>query len=149
MANDLKRTLMHAPNAVVGWLIGRFGWTPGGAELLDVRGRTSGVIRTVPVNPLEFEGSRYLVAPRGETQWVRNLRVAGEGALRVGDRTHAFEVVRELADDEKPPVLRAYLDRWYWQVSGQFDVPKNATLDQLASITQNHPVFEILAKERA
>lgn len=149
MANDLKRTLAHAPNVAIGWVIGQFGWSPGGAELLDVRGRTSGEIRTVPVNPLELDGGRYLVAPRGETQWVRNLRVAGEGALRVGNRKDTFEVVRELTDDEKPPILRAYLDRWYWQVSGQFDVPKNATLDQLAGIASNHPVFEIRANKGA
>lgn len=149
MANDLKRTLMNAPNAVVGWVIGRLGRSPGGAELLDVRGRTSGVVRTVPVNPLELDGRRYLVAPRGETQWVKNLRVVREGVLRVGQRRDEFEVARELPDDEKAPILRAYLDRWYWQVSRQFGVPKDATLDQLSAIAQNHPVFEIREQTRA
>lgn len=149
MATNLKQTLIQAPNAVVGWVIGRLGWSPGGAQLLEVRGRKSGAIRRAPVNPLDLDGRRYLVAPRGETQWVRNLRVAGEGTLRVGDRRNAFTVVRELLDDDKPPILRAYLDRWYWQVSGQFDVPKGATLDQLAAIAHNHPVFEIRAIEKA
>lgn len=147
MATNLKRNLMNGPNAVVGWVIRRFGWSPGGAQLLEVRGRKSGAIRTAPVNPLEVGGCRYLVAPRGETQWVRNIRIAGEGALRVGGHREPFVLVRELADDEKPQILRAYLDRWYWQVSGQFNVPKDATLDQLAGIAHNHPVFEIGPKE--
>src|SRR5579859_3552440 len=79
-----------------------------GSRVLAVRGRASGEWRTTPVNLLTYEGRRYLVAPRGETQWVRNLRVARDGELRVGRRVEAFRAV-ELADDEKPPVLRAYL----------------------------------------
>lgn len=135
--------MASSPNAVAGWVIGRFGWSPGGAQLLDVRGRTSGNIRTIPVNPLELEGRRYLVAPRGVTQWVRNFRAAREATLRVGGRRDPIVLVRELENAEKAPVLRAYLDRWHWQVSRQFDVPKGASLEQLAGIAGNHPVFEI------
>jgi deazaflavin-dependent oxidoreductase (nitroreductase family) len=81
-----------------------------GSRVLAVRGRTSGVWRTTPVNLLDHDGHRYLVSARGDGQWVRNLRAAGTGELRVGRRTEAFRG-RELSDKEKVPVLRAYLKR--------------------------------------
>src|SRR2546421_1062635 len=89
----------------------RLGVSVWGSRILAVRGRTSGEWRTTPVNLLSFEGERYLVAPRGQTQWVRNLRVAGGGELRVGRRAERFTAT-ELPDQDKPPVLRAYLRRW-------------------------------------
>ncbi len=94
-------------NATVAGLA-RLGLSLYGTRLLAVRGRKSGEWRTVPVNLLEHDGARYLVAPRGETQWVRNLRASGRGELRLGRRRDAFGVT-ELTDDAKPPVLRAYL----------------------------------------
>src|SRR3954470_14259482 len=97
----------------------RLGLSVWGSRVLEVRGRKSGEWRQTPVNLLTFEGDRYLVAPRGDTQWVRNLRAAGgTGELRVGRRTEAFRAT-EVADDEKPRILRAYLKRWKWEV-GQF-----------------------------
>jgi deazaflavin-dependent oxidoreductase (nitroreductase family) len=140
---NLKKSLVGAPNTTVAWIIGRLGRSPGGAQLLEVRGRKSGEVRSTPVNPIEHDGTRYLLSPRGETQWVRNFRAAGEGALRVGDRREPIVLVRELTDAEKPPVLRAYLDRWAWQVKGLIDVPKDATNAQLAAIARKHPVFTI------
>lgn len=143
---NLKKRLAGAPNATVGWIIGRLGRSPGGAQLLEVRGRKSGQVRATPVNPLELEGHRYLLSPRGETQWVRNFRAAGEAVLRVGNHRDAIVLVRELEDAERMPVLRAYLDRWGWQVKGLIDAPKDATDAQLAAIAPNHPVFEIATK---
>jgi hypothetical protein len=67
------------------------------------------------VNLLAFEDDRYLVAPRGETQWVKNLRVAGDGELQVGRKVETFRAT-ELADDAKIDVLRAYLKRWKVEV---------------------------------
>jgi deazaflavin-dependent oxidoreductase (nitroreductase family) len=81
-----------------------------GSRVLAVKGRKSGEWRTTPVNRLTHEGCRYLVAPRGETQWVRNLRAVGAGELRVGKRAESFRG-RELSDDEKVSVLHAYLNR--------------------------------------
>jgi deazaflavin-dependent oxidoreductase (nitroreductase family) len=116
-----------------------------GSRILAVRGRTSGEWRTTPVNLLDFEGHRYLVAPRGTTQWVRNLRAAGSGELRVGRRVEPFSA-QELADDEKPPVLRAYLKRWRAEV-GVFFGGVNATAAEadLLRIAPDHPVFRIQA----
>lgn len=144
---NVKRTLTSAPNAAVAWIIGRAGRSPGGAQLLEVRGRNSGQVRSTPINPLELDGSRYLLSPRGETQWVRNFRAAGEATLRVGNRGEPIELVRELSDDEKPPVLGAYLDRWAWQVKGLIEAPKGATDAQLSAIASSHPIF--LVQERS
>ena len=100
---------------------------------LAVRGRTSGQRRTVPVNVLELDGARYLVAPRGDTQWVRNLRAAGTGELRIKGRSEAFSAT-EVADADKQPIIDAYLARWGSQVKSQFAELPDA---------EDHPVFRI------
>jgi deazaflavin-dependent oxidoreductase (nitroreductase family) len=115
-----------------------------GSRVLAVRGRTSGVWRTTPVNLLEHDGRRYLVSPRGEGQWVRNLRVAGTGELRVGRRTEVFRG-RELLDEEKVPVLRAYLRRWKAEVGVFFDgVGPDSDDAEIRAIAARHPAFEVL-----
>jgi deazaflavin-dependent oxidoreductase (nitroreductase family) len=115
-----------------------------GSRVLAVKGRTSGVWRTTPVNLLEHDGRRYLVSARGHGQWVRNLRAAGTGELRVGRRTEAFQG-RELGDDEKVPVLRAYLKRWKAEVGTFFGgVGPDSSDQQLRSIAPDHPAFEVL-----
>ena len=114
-----------------------------GARELHVLGRTTGEWRRVPVNPLTIDGTRYLVAPRGETQWVRNLRVAGTGRLRLGRRIEEFASI-ELDDDEKPPVLRAYLRAWAFEVGKFFDgVDADSTDERLGEIAPGVPVFRI------
>lgn len=129
-------------NPFVMWLTRR-GVGVWGSRVLEVRGRTSGEWRSVPVNLLTVDGVRYLVAPRGNTQWVRNLRVAGEGRLRLGRRVVGF-TARELADHEKPAVLRPYLERWSWEVGQFFDgVGADAGEDELIAIAPRHPVFAI------
>jgi deazaflavin-dependent oxidoreductase (nitroreductase family) len=115
-----------------------------GSRVLAVRGRTSGVWRTTPVNLLDHQGHRYLVSARGEGQWVRNLRVAGTGELRVGQRTEAFRG-RELSDEEKVPVLRAYLKRWKFEVGAFFaGVGPESSNTELLAIAAAHPAFEVL-----
>jgi len=108
-----------------------------------VRGRTSGLPRTTPVNVLTVDGERYLVAPRGVTEWVRNARVAGTVRLHVGRRTEEVALT-ELADEAKPELLRAYLRRWKWEVGQFFDgVGPDATDEQLAAIAPGYPVFRL------
>jgi deazaflavin-dependent oxidoreductase (nitroreductase family) len=114
-----------------------------GSRILAVRGRKSGQWRTTPVNLLVFEGQRYLVAPRGVTEWVRNIRVSGEAELRLGSGREAIKVI-ELSDAEKPPLLRHYLRRWSWEVSQFFEgVTADAPDADIQRIAANHPVFRI------
>ena len=135
----------HVFNPTVAGLT-RLGISVWGSRVLEVRGRTSGETRRTPVNLLSYEGSSYLVAPRGETQWVRNLRVAGTGALLVGRRRQDFSAV-ELADADKPPLLRAYLKRWKAEVGVFFDGVGAASPDaELERIAPRHPVFRITTK---
>ena len=130
-------------NRIVALLM-RLGLSVYGSRILAVRGRKSGQWRTTPVNLLGYEGRRYLVAPRGETQWVRNLRVAGTGELRVGKHAESFRS-RELTDDEKVPVLRAYLKRWKAEVGIFFEgTGPDASDDQIRAIAPKHPAFEVL-----
>jgi deazaflavin-dependent oxidoreductase (nitroreductase family) len=121
----------------------RMGISVWGSRELRVRGRTSGEWRTVPVNLLELDGPRYLVAPRGDTQWVRNLRVAQSGELRVGRRVEPFRAT-EVGDDRKVAILRAYLRRWKMEVGVFFDgVGPDSTDEELRAIADKHPVFEV------
>jgi deazaflavin-dependent oxidoreductase (nitroreductase family) len=114
---------------VVNPLLMRLGVVP----ILAVRGRVSGEWRTVPVNVLELEGQRYLVAPRGDTEWVRNLRATGRGELRRRARVEAFRAT-ELPDRDKAPIIGAYLARWGYQVRHYFEeLPEPS----------DHPVFRV------
>ena len=132
----------NVANRIVAWLTRR-GVSVWGSRVLFVRGRTSGQWRSNPVNLLDHAGHRYLVAPRGETDWVRNLRAAGGGELRLGRRVEAFTAV-ELSGDEKIAVLREYLRRWKWEVGTFFGgVGADSTHAELAAIAGRHPVFVV------
>jgi deazaflavin-dependent oxidoreductase (nitroreductase family) len=122
----------------------RLGVSVWGSRVLRVRGRSSGEWRSTPVNLLTVGDQRYLVAPRGETQWVRNLRVAHQGELAVGRRTERFSA-EELADDDKVEVLRAYLRRWKLEIGRFFDgVSADSNDDELRAVAPEHPVFRIV-----
>ena len=123
--------------------LSRVGISMAGSRVLEVRGRRSGEPRRTPVNLMTFEGERYLVAARGHTQWVRNLRASGEGRLLIGRRAEHFSA-SELSDDEKPALLRAYLKRWKWEVGQFFDgVGPDAPDSELRRIAPDHPVFKL------
>jgi deazaflavin-dependent oxidoreductase (nitroreductase family) len=122
----------------------RLGLSVWGSRILEVKGRKSGQPRRTPVNVLTYGGSRYLVAPRGHTQWVRNIRAAeGAGVLILGRRREPIRVA-EVPDAEKEELLRAYLRRWKWEV-GQFfgGVGPDSTSAELERIAPDHPVFRI------
>ncbi len=129
-------------NDAVGRLA-RMGISVYGSRVLAVKGRKSGEWRTTPVNPLRVDGTRYLVAPRGNTQWVRNLRVVGTGELRIGRKAEPFSAT-EVADDDKPAILRAYLKRWKFEVGVFFDgVDAKAPESKLREIAPGYPIFRI------
>jgi hypothetical protein len=121
--------------------LARIGLPMAGAQTLAVRGRTSGEMRTNPVNPFEIDGETYLLSPRGTTQWSKNLRVAGEGELR-GRRTRRFRAI-ELPDSEKLPLLRLYLDKWAWEVKSFMGIDADASDEQLREIAHRHPAFRL------
>ncbi|MFC5064765.1 nitroreductase family deazaflavin-dependent oxidoreductase [Actinomycetospora atypica] len=124
-------------------LFTRLGLPLAGSAVLGHRGRVSGELRTTPVNPLTLDGTRYLVAARGQTQWVRNVRAAGTAQLTVGRRTEQIGV-REVTGPEVVPVLRAYLKAWAWEVGAFFEgVGADSTDAELAAIAPRHPVFVI------
>jgi deazaflavin-dependent oxidoreductase (nitroreductase family) len=121
----------------------RLGLSVAGSRVLEVRGRKTGEWRRTPVNLLSLDADRYLVAPRGHTQWVRNMRAAGGGRLVLGRRVEEFAAT-ELTDEEKPPLLRAYLRKWKWEVGAFFDgVGPDSAEAELRRIAPDHPVFRI------
>jgi deazaflavin-dependent oxidoreductase (nitroreductase family) len=137
----------HVFNPIVAALT-RLGVSVAGSRVLEVRGRKTGEPRRTPVNPLTIGDDRYLVAPRGHTQWVRNLRARGEGRLLLGRRAEPFTAV-ELSDDEKPPLLREYLRRWKWEVGAFFGgVGADSSDEELRRIAPDHPVFRIESATR-
>jgi deazaflavin-dependent oxidoreductase (nitroreductase family) len=133
----------HIFNPFVEWVT-RLGISVYGSRILAVRGRRSGQWRTTPVNPLEFRGQRYLVAPRGVTEWVKNIRATREGELWLGSRHEPIKVV-ELSDAEKPEVLRAYLRKWSWEVGAFFEgVGADASEEDIQRAAPKHPIFRIV-----
>ena len=124
----------------------RLGLSVRGSRVLAVRGRTSGEWRTTPVNPLTIGADTYLVAPRGTTDWVRNIRVAGGGELRRGRRHQAITVTEITDDAVKVPILRTYLRTWKMEVGAFFDgVGPDAPDGDLRSIAAGYPVFRVTA----
>lgn len=137
--NWFTRHLLN--NVIVG--LTRLGVSVRGSRVLEVRGRKSGKAYRTPVNPLTLDGGRYLVAPRGQTQWVRNLRAAGEGDLLLGSRRERFTAV-EVPDEEREPILREYLRRWKWEVGVFFGgVDADSPSEELRRIAPDHPVFRL------
>ncbi|HXQ62380.1 MAG TPA: nitroreductase/quinone reductase family protein [Acidimicrobiales bacterium] len=132
----------HVFNRTVAGLT-RLGVSVLGSRILRVKGRTTGIVRSTPVNLLTVGEDRYLVAPRGETQWVRNIRVAGGGELVLGRAAESF-IAEEVADGDKVAILRAYLKRWKNEVGIFFDkVGPDSPEDDLRRIAPDHPVFRI------
>nr|WP_134006329.1 nitroreductase family deazaflavin-dependent oxidoreductase [Streptomyces sp. 846.5] len=137
-------TMDRITRKVMIWLTNR-GISILDSRVLAVRGRKSGEWRTTPVNLMTLDGERFLVAPRGHTQWVRNMRAAGGGELRLGRKAEAFTAV-EIADADKPAVLRHYLKRWAWEVGYFFEgITADSPEEDLERIAPGFPVFRITA----
>jgi deazaflavin-dependent oxidoreductase (nitroreductase family) len=134
----------HLMNRAIRRLV-RLGVGPWGARELRVVGRSSGQVRTTVVNVLSLDGADHLVAPRGHTQWVRNVRAAGGAEVRLGRHVTPVRAV-ELADGEKLPVLRAYLARWAFEVGQFFEgITADSSDAELAAIAPDFPVFRLEA----
>ena len=110
--------------------------------LLEVRGRKTGGVFSTPVDLLEFKGRRFLVAPRGRTQWVRNAEAAGQVALKRGFERRRFRI-RIVSDDEKPEILKEYLDRFKLTVQRYFPLQAGSESRAFVKIAEQYPVFEL------
>lgn len=128
-------------NKVFGWIVRLGGGTKDSFEL-EVRGRKSGKVFRTPVNLLEFKGRRFLIATRGETQWSRNARVAGELTLRQGSKRFKFKA-RELGIEEKPEVVKEFLERFATTVRRFYTAGPGAPLSDFATDAAKMPVFEL------
>lgn len=150
-----KKTLkeFHPPNAVDRIVNRFFGfWISLGGGLahnflLEVRGRHSGQIYATPVNVLQQGGKRYIVAPRGYTQWVRNVEANGEAALVKGSR-HEPVQLRPIDEGSKPEILKAYLDRFKPTVQRYFPIPAGSRIEEFVPLAASYPVFEVTETDR-
>jgi len=138
-------TLERAFNRLFGLLVG-LGIGLSHNYLLKVRGRKSGRIYSTPVNLLLVDGRKYLIAPRGNTQWVRNARSSGEVWLKRGRRQKHFRV-KEVQDEEKPQLLKLYLDQFHTTVQRYFSIPAGSRLESFVSIASQYPTFELESVE--
>ena len=130
-------------NRIFGVLVG-LGLAPRYNFLVEVRGRTTGRVYSAPINIVELGGRRFIVAPRGRTQWVRNAEAAGEVVLKKGWRRQRVGV-RSVADADKPRILSAYLDRFTLTVQRYFPVPAGSPPTEFARVADRYPVFELIA----
>ncbi len=131
-------------NRLIGFLVGR-GMGLAHMYLLEVRGRKSGKLYTTPVDLLILGSKKYLVAPRGYTQWVRNAEAAGEINLRKGSKVMEYRL-RALSKEERPPILKEYLDQFKNEVKSFFPVPAGSPVEMFIPIAESYPAFELITK---
>ena len=143
---DQPTALDRAINKLFGLLVGLGLGLPHN-YLLQVRGRKSGRVYSTPVDLLSRNGKRYLVAPRGYTQWVRNASASSTLSLKKGRRSEEF-AVRILSDDEKPEILKSYLDRYKLTVQRYFPVPAGSPIEAIRPLAGQYPVFELIPHTR-
>lgn len=129
-------------NRMFGFVVG-LGWGFSYNYLLQVRGRKSGKLYSTPIDLVERSGKRYLVAPRGRTQWVRNAESAGEITLKKGKLRQKFKL-RALSDQEKPEILKAYLDQFRKEVQRYFPVAAGSPVEAFQELVQSYPAFELI-----
>lgn len=133
-----ERFFNNLIGVMVGWGIG-----PGHMRVLEVRGRKTGRIYKLPVDLLPMNGKLYLVAPRGRTQWVQNAEAQGEITLRRGGKATRYRL-RALSTEEKPPVLKAYLDSFKAEVQQFFSVKAGSDEAAFVPLVDAYPAFELL-----
>ena len=137
---DEPNRTARAANALIGWLA-ELGISIAGTRALRVRGRKTGKSRGVVVNVLRVNGVDYVVSPRGNTQWVRNVRAAG--VVDMGPRWHRRRLsATEVPDAAKADLLKRYLDRWYWEVKGHIaGLTPDSGDDAIHAAAPSIPVF--------
>lgn len=135
--------ISRAANPLMITAVTKLGIRPGGMAVLAVKGRKTGRVNRVPLNPVEVGGAAYLMSPRGTAQWVQNVRASGGKANLYLGRTLQPVTLTEIDDSEKLPIVREYVRRFYSAVGKIMNIPKNPTDEQLNAVLANHPVFRI------
>ena len=145
MRYDVPNLPARAGNGLIRWLA-EAGISLAGTRALRVRGRKTGKRRAVVINLLTVDDRDYVVSPRGNTQWARNARAAG--VVEMGPRWRSREIrIAEVGDNDKPPLLRRYLDRWYWEVRGHIGgLTPESNDDELRAAAASIPVFELVSR---
>lgn len=128
-------------NSVAEFAVGKLGLNFMGTMVLTVRGRKSGEPRSVVVNVLDLNDKQYLLSPHGASNWVKNVRAEGRLQLHRGKKRASYRASEVTDPEEKLAIMRAYLDRWSWQVRGFMGVDKSASDDELRAIIDKHPMF--------
>jgi deazaflavin-dependent oxidoreductase (nitroreductase family) len=122
----------------------RLGISVRGSRVLEHRGRVSGELHHTPVNLLTVDGTRYLVSPRGETQWVRNVRHAGGHLVLILGRKRQLCTATEVPETDRIEILRTYLRRWKFETGMFFDgVTSDSSAEDWAAEATRHPVFAL------
>jgi deazaflavin-dependent oxidoreductase (nitroreductase family) len=134
--------LSRAVNRLYGWLA-NLGLGPSYSYLLQIKGRRTGQIRSIPVNVLSLGGKIFLISTRGQTQWSRNALACQSLTLKRGRLRMQFRL-RVVPNDEKPPILKAYLTRFNWMVRCFFPVRADSPATEFAPIASDYPVFELI-----
>ncbi len=132
-------------NRFVSWLAS-LGLTSSDTVTLEAKGRRSGVVRSNPVTWVEHDGERYLVSPRGEAEWVRNVRAAG-GDAEIRHRGRQRVRLEEVPAEERAPIIQAYLAKTARATRQHFGIDTKAELAEFEAIAGRHPVFRIAAAE--
>ena len=151
MSDGAQLPVLQKPSAVAGLFNRVFGFLVGLGlgfshnYLLEVRGRKSGKLYSTPIDLLELGGKRFLVAPRGQTQWVRNAEAVGEITLKKGSTRQKFRL-RSIPDADKPEILKAYLDSFKREVQRYFPIPAGSPSESFAALAGSYPAFELLAE---
>lgn len=140
---DEPNKTARAANAVFRRLA-EVGISVAGTRALRVRGRKSGEVRSVVINLMTVDGRDFVVSPRGNTQWVRNAKAAGE--VELGPRWRSRRLrVSEVPDDAKPELLKRYLDLWYWEVKGHVGgLTPESTNEQIRAAAPSIPIIELV-----
>ena len=139
---DEPNLTAKAANALIRWLA-EAGVSIAGTRALRVRGRKTGRLRCVVINVLTVDDRDYLVSPRGTTQWVRNVRAAGEVAMGPRWRSRGVRAI-EVDDAAKPELLRRYLDRWFWEVKGHIaGLTPDSSDEEVKAAAPTIPVFAL------
>lgn len=137
--------LTQAFNRLFSWFAS-MGLTPSRMITLEVKGRRSGQARSNPLNWVEHNGERYLVSPRGEAEWVRNVRAAdGDAVIRHGRRQRVR--LEEVAAEQRALILKAYLGENALSTRQHFGLDPKAELAEFERIAARHPVFRIVMVE--